>query len=146
MHFGQRHIYRQFFPGGMIPGSGTFPGGFPGFPGFPSGIPGSGTSPGGFPGFPGSGGSQAPSPSAQIVNKYQYLVQNPSQAQGTLGGTPGIGGVGCDGRWTIVLLKNGQLFLMFVISANAAGNTTGLIWPAITFGSFPTSSILAYSC
>lgn len=131
-----KHRSQRNFPGG-------FPWGMPGIPGIP-GMPGIPGVPGGVPG-PG-GGSAPPPPSAQIVNQYQYLVQNPSQAQNMLQQGVGTYAVGCDNRWTIVLLRNGQLFLMYVTSASAFGNTTGWIWPAMTFGSFPSSSILFYSC
>ncbi|WP_332649087.1 hypothetical protein [Lysinibacillus sp. 54212] len=144
------------FPGGFPGGRpGGFPGGFPGGGpgGFPGGFPGGG--PGGFPGgFPGGGpgsnqGGQVnpPPPSQQMIARYQYLNQNPAQAQSMLQ-PQGVTtyAVGCDGRWTIVLLRNGQLLLMYVISANVSGNTTGIIWPNFTFASFPSSAILAYSC
>ncbi len=141
------------FPGG---GQGGFPGGFPGGGqgGFPGGFPGGGQ--GGFPGgFPGGGQGQGssttpPPPSQQTINRYQSIRQNPAQAQSMLqqGGQSGITrfAAGCDGRWTIVLLRNGQLFLMYVLSSNVTGNTTGIIWPNYTFGSFPSSAIAAYSC
>ena len=156
-------FYRQIpglpniFP---IPGGGGtslpgFPSGLPG--GLPSGWPGSNT---GFPapptstpgtGQPGSG--SAPPPSQDAISTFQYLSQNPSQAQnfltpGTWTGTGGATtfGVGCDGRWTIMRLRNGQIILMWVLNANAFGNTTGFLFPSFTFSSFPTSSIAAYKC
>ena len=149
------------FPGG--PGQGGFPGGFPGGPGpggFPGGFPG-GPGQGGFPGGPGQPGNRPPGqgqggttapppPSQQTINQYQYLRQHPDQAQSMLqqGGQGGVSrfAAGCDGRWTMVLLRNGQLFLMYVLSSSVTGNTTGIIWPNYTFGSFPSSAIAAYSC
>jgi len=137
------------FPGGGFPG---FPGGgFPGFPGggFP-GFPG-----GGFPGFPGgggtpgAGGSTPPPPSPQILNLFQSASQNPAQAQAMLqppGGAQTYAAVGCNGRWTIILLRNFQLILMYVTSANPVGNTEGIIFPTYSFGSFPSANILAYRC
>ena len=132
------------FPGGMpgrFPsgGQGGFPGGFPmppGFPGQPSGRP------------PSPGGSATPPPpSQQMINQFQSLSRNPAQAQSMLqqGGVSTFA-AGCDGRWTIILLRNGQLFLMYVLSASVTGNTTGIIWPNYTFGSFPSSAIAFYSC
>lgn len=164
-----------FFPGGFPGGyPGGTPGGFPGsFPGgttgsFPGGFPGPGRfpggTPGGFPGFPStpsqpsnrppnpSGSVTPPPPSQQTINQFQYLSQHPTQAQSMLLQQHGSqGGVtrfaaGCDGRWTTILLRNGQLFLMYVLSSNVTGNTTGIIWPNYTFGSFPSSAIAAYSC
>ncbi|MFB8734717.1 hypothetical protein ACEQPO_14810 [Bacillus sp. SL00103] len=43
-------------------------------------------------------------------------------------------------------MRNGQVFLMYVPVLTAIRRTTGFIWPNFTFGSFPSSSILAYSC
>lgn len=132
----------------------NFPGGFPGgFPGPPPGRP-----PGGpprIPGFPSQpstptpgGMGNPPPPSPQMINRFQALNQNPAQAQSMLQPQGGITtfAAGCDGRWTIVLLRNGQLFLMYVFSSSVVGNTTGIIWPNFTFASFPSSSISAYSC
>ncbi|CAL8895663.1 hypothetical protein C2W59_02040 [Bacillus pumilus] len=45
-----------------------------------------------------------------------------------------------------MFMRNGQVFLMYVLSSQPFGRTTGFIWPNFTFGSFPSSSILAYSC
>ena len=111
------------------------PGGFPG--GMPGGTP-----------RPGQGGQMnPPAPSQQMISRFQFLSQNPSQAQSMLQSQgPTAFAAGCDGRWTIVLLRNGQLFLMYVFSASVTGNTTGIIWPNFTFASFPSSAILAYSC
>ncbi|WP_455676047.1 hypothetical protein [Pradoshia sp.] len=143
------------FPSGPISGGG-FSGGI-NWPGLPTGWPGSNagtTFPS--PGMPGTGQPSnvgAPPPSQEAINAYQSLMQNPSQVQQVLtsgtwvgGGGAAVYGVGCDGRWTIMLLRNGQIVLMWVISASAFGNTTGLLFPAFTFSSFPTSSILAYKC
>ncbi|WP_061571769.1 hypothetical protein [Bacillus atrophaeus] len=98
--------------------------------------------------LPGTGSQQqTPAIPGHLMTEYQNLVKNPSAAQHMLHGGPGQGyAVGCDMKWTIVLLKNGHLFLMFVFSASPTGNTTGIIFPSFTFGSFPTSSILAYKC
>ena len=136
------------FPGGNQGGQG------PGFPGIP-GFPGQGQGPG-FPGFPGQGGQgQGPRPGAgypppppHLINQFNTYSQNPAQAQLMLQSQGGIQtfSAGCEGRWTIVLLRNGQLFLMYVISSSVFGNTVGIIWPNFTFGSFPSSAIAAYSC
>ena len=156
--------YDRQFPGLQnlfpLPGSTNLPG-FPsnlptGLPsGWPSSNPGFPAPPIGTPGTgqPGSGGT--PPPSQNAINTFQFLTQNPSQAQnfltaGTWAGSGGATatpyGVGCDGRWTIMLLRNGQVVLMWVIRANAFGNTTGFLFPSFTFSSFPTSSISAYKC
>lgn len=143
----EEDLNRQIFPPGLPQGTG-----FPGFPGAGGGpvFPGPGSFPG-MGGFPGGGQStegQPPAPSQQILSKFQQLNQNPSQAQGLLlsqGGATTFG-VGCNRRWTIILLKNGQIFLMFVLSANPFGSTTGWIWPGFSFASFPSSRIAAYSC
>ena len=155
----------------------NFPGGFPGrFPGSsPSRPPAPPGPPGGFPpsrppmqpgppgrqpapprfpgqGFPPTtipgGVSNPPPPPRELINEFNVLSQNPSQAPSRLQthGDVTRFAAGCDGRWTIILLRNGQLFLMYVLSSNVFGNTMGLIWPFFTFGSFPSSSIAAYSC
>ncbi|AQS44194.1 hypothetical protein P9G40_19315 [Bacillus velezensis] len=102
------------------------------------------------PSLPGIGGQQqqVPSVPSHIMSEYQNIVNNPTSAQHILhhGGLGQGYAVGCDMKWTIIQLKTGQVFLMFVFSASATGNTTGIIFPAFTFGSFPTSSILAYKC
>ena len=93
------------FPGG-------FPGGFTGLPGFPSqsGRPPT-NNPGGF--------GNPPPPSRQTIDQFQSLSQNPAQAQSMLYPSgPNTFAVGCEGRWTTVLLRNGQLFLMYVFSTN----------------------------
>lgn len=146
----------------------NFPGGFPGQNpgGFPNPSPGNftlpdpgrrggGTSPplwprpmpGGRPNFPGGPSIPAPPPE-QLINRFQYLRQNPTQAVNMLQpqGDFQTFAAGCDGRWTIIRLWNGQLFLMFVLSTNVFGNTTGIIWPNFTFGSFPSSQIAYYQC
>ena len=134
------------FPGGFPP---RFPGGPPGPP-RPPGPPGP---PGPFPWIPGQGippnnpgGLGNPPP--QLINQFNLLSQNPAQAQSLLQPQGGIEtfAAGCDGRWTIILLRNGQLFLMYVLSSNVFGNTTGIIWPNFTLGSFPSSAISFYSC
>ena len=151
------------FPGGF---PGRFPGGFPGRPpgppgpppgppGPPPGPPPPPRPPSWFPwnpigpgqGFPGGAGNPPP-PTSQVINQYQLLSRNPAQAQSLLQTQGGVAtfAAGCNGRWTIILLRNGQLFLMYVISSNVVGNTVGIIWPNFTFGSFPSSSIAAYSC
>ncbi|TDU15850.1 hypothetical protein AIDNDMCJ_06020 [Bacillus safensis] len=130
----------QGFPSIGIPSGG-------GFPGFPIG--GGGTLPG-----QGSGGHSAPpAPPQHIISQYQQALSHPQSMQSFISGQ-GVGGghqtvqfaAGCNRRWTIVLLRNGQVFLMFVLSSQPFGRTTGFIWPNFTFGSFPSSSILAYSC
>ena len=135
--------FRGGMPGGFPGGQGGFPGGgFPMPPGFP-GQPG-----GGRPPTPSPGGSATPPPpSQQMINQFQAASRNPAQAQSLLqqGGATRFA-AGCDGRWTIVLLRNGQLFLMYVLSSSVTGNTTGIIWPNYTFGSFPSSAIASYSC
>ena len=142
----------------------NFPGGFPGgFPGRPPGTPG-GPPPSRPPGTPGGpptsrppggpppprpgGMGNPPPPPPQLISRFQTLNQNPAQAQRMLQPQGGITtfAAGCDGRWTIVLLRNGQLFLMYVFSSSVVGNTTGIIWPNFTFASFPSSAIAAYSC
>ncbi|MED1461572.1 hypothetical protein [Bacillus safensis] len=130
----------QGFPSIGIPSGG-------GFPGFPIG--GGGTLPG-----QGSGGHSAPpAPPQHIISQYQQALSQPQSMQSFLFGHGAGGGhqavqfaAGCNRRWTIVLLRNGQVFLMFVLSSQPFGRTTGFIWPNFTFGSFPSSSILAYSC
>jgi len=155
------------FPGGSSSMPQRSPGGFPfpvippsssgGFlppvrpPSSPGGFPPPGRPPG-TPGFPGQGipggAGNVPGPSRQVINQFNLLSQNPAQAQ-TLLQSPGEVtrfAAGCDGRWTIILLRNGQLFLMYVLSSNVYGNTMGIIWPNFTIGSFPSSAIAAYSC
>ena len=132
----------------------NFPGGFPGGPpppgpGRPPGGPSPprpGRPPGGPP--PPGGMGNPPPPPPQLINRFQTFNQNPALAQSMLQPQGGIStfAAGCDGRWTIVLLRNGQLFLMYVFSSSVVGNTTGIIWPNFTFASFPSSSIAAYSC
>ena len=130
----------QGFPSVGIPQGG-------GFPGFPVG--GGGTWPG-----QGSGGHSAPpAPPQHIISQYQQALSQPQSMQSLISGH-GVGGghqtvqfaAGCNRRWTIVLLRNGQVFLMYILSSQPFGRTTGFIWPNFTFGSFPSSSILAYSC
>lgn len=89
-----------------------------------------------------------PPPPPQLISRFQTFSQNPAQAQRMLQPQGGLTtfAAGCDGRWTIVLLRNGQLFLMYVFSSSVFGNTTGIIWPNFTFASFPSSAIAAYSC
>ncbi|QGX65914.1 hypothetical protein GPA07_10845 [Bacillus sp. ms-22] len=119
-------------------------GGFPSLP-----IGGGGTGPG-----QGSGGqSIPPAPPQHIISQYQQAVSQPQSMQPLIAGQSVGGGpqtvqfaAGCNRRWTIVFLRNGQVFLMYVISSQPFGRTTGFIWPNFTFGSFPSSSILAYSC
>ncbi|MDM5298250.1 hypothetical protein QUF51_08770 [Bacillus pumilus] len=130
-------------------------------PGWPS-LPG--PQGGGLPGFPigggsigqgqGSGGQSAPpAPSQQILSQYQQALAQPQSMQPFISQQSVSGGqqtvqfaAGCNRRWTIVFLRNGQVFLMYVISSQPFGRTTGFIWPNFTFGSFPSSRILAYSC
>lgn len=117
---------------------------------------------GGFPGLPfggtgqgqGAGGqSVPPAPPQHIISQYQQAVSQPQSMQPLIAGQS-VGGsqqtvqfaAGCNRRWTIVFLRNGQVFLMYVLSSQPFGRTTGFIWPNFTFGSFPSSSILAYSC
>ncbi|MFS0654869.1 hypothetical protein [Bacillus sp. 179-C3.3 HS] len=115
-----------------------------GFPMFPIGGVGSGQ---------GIGGQSAPpAPSPQILSQYQQAVSQPQSMQSLIS-QQSIGGqqtvqfaAGCNRRWTIVFLRNGQVLLMFVLSSQPFGRTTGFIWPNFTFGSFPSSRILAYSC
>ena len=150
------------FPGGnqgVPPGRFPSPGGFPGRPGQGPDFPGGPGVPGQGPGFPGGpgfgqggninpGGGGYPPPPQSIINQFNAYSQNPAQAQSLLQSQGGVQAfsAGCEGRWTIVLLRNGQLFLMYVISSSVFGNTVGIIWPNFTFGSFPSSAIAAYSC
>lgn len=114
-----------------------------GFPGFPIGGGGTG---------PGSSGSAPPAPPQHIVSQYQQALSQPQSMQSLISGQTGGGqqlvqfAAGCNRRWTIVFMRNGQVFLMYVLSSQPFGRTTGFIWPNFTFGSFPSSSILAYSC
>lgn len=125
----------------------TFPGGGPNFPGGP-GSPGGRPNPPSGPGFPGGGSARPPSPPPQLINQYNYLQQNPSEASRMLQQQNDVQtfAAGCNGRWTIIRLWNGQIFLMYVLSTNIFGNTTGIIWPFFTFGSFPSSQIAFYQC
>ncbi|MFJ5963251.1 hypothetical protein [Bacillus sp. NPDC093026] len=119
---------------------------------------------GGFPVLPIGGGgigagqglggqSPPPAPSQNILAQYQQAVSQPQSMQPLISQQSVSGGqqtvqfaAGCNRRWTIVFLRNGQVFLMYVLSSQPFGRTTGFIWPNFTFGSFPSSSILAYSC
>ncbi|TQR26450.1 hypothetical protein [Bacillus safensis] len=113
---------------------------------------------GGFPGFPigggqGSGGQSAPpAPPQHIISQYQQALSQPQSMQSLISAQSAGGhqavhfAAGCNRRWTLVFLRNGQVFLMFVLSSQPFGRTTGFIWPNFTFGSFQSSSILAYSC
>lgn len=134
------------FPGGPggrpnPPGGPGFPGGGPNFPGGPDGRPNP-------PGGPGGGSARPPSPPPQLINQFNYLQQNPTEASRMLQQQNNVQtfAAGCNGRWTIIRLWNGQLFLMYVLSTNVFGNTTGIIWPFFTFGSFPSSQIAFYQC
>ena len=132
-------------PGGGPPNRPPMPPGPPaGRPPAPPRFPGQGFPPNTIPG----GVGNPPPPPRELINEYNVLSQNPLQAQSRLQmqGDVARFAAGCDGRWTIILLRNGQLFLMYVLSSNVFGNTMGLIWPFFTFGSFPSSSIAAYSC
>ena len=132
-------------PGGNPPpGRPPMPPGPPGRPPVPPRFPGQGLPPNTFPG----GAGNPPPPPREVINEFNVLSQNPAQAQAMLQTQGDVArfAAGCDGRWTIILLRNGQLFLMYVLSSNVFGNTMGLIWPFFTFGSFPSSSIAAYSC
>ena len=144
------------FPGGF-PNLPIFPPGFPGQPGRPTspgrpGFPGGGQGAPGVPGFPGggqgSGAGRPPAPPADVINQFNYLQQNPQESSRMLQQQSNVQtfAAGCNGRWTIIRLWNGQLFLMYVLSTNVFGNTTGLIWPFFTFGSFPSSQIAFYQC
>lgn len=152
------------FPGGFPwqPPSNR-PGSQPGFPGPPGGsspqpqrprpnFPGGGSIfPGGGPNIPGGPGQQSGNPAPpppQVISQFNYLQQNPTEANRMLQQQSNARSfaAGCNGRWTIIQLWNGQLFLMFVFSTNFLGNTTGIIWPNFTFGSFPSSQIAFYQC
>nr|MDH3176967.1 hypothetical protein [Bacillus pumilus] len=91
-------------------------------------------------------------PPQHIVSQYQQALSQPQSMQSLISGQTGGGqqlvqfAAGCNRRWTIVFMRNGQVFLMYVLSSQPFGRTTGFIWPNFTFGSFPSSSILAYSC
>lgn len=129
----------------------NFPGGFPGrFPGnspfFPPNFPMQPNRPGGQPTPGRQSGPGAPPP--HIINQFNSLQQNPTNAPAMLRRQNDFQtfAVGCEGRWTIVQLWNGQLFLMFVLSTNIFGQTTGIIWPNFTFASFPSSQIAFYQC
>ena len=76
-------------------------------------IGGGGTWPG-----QGSGGHSAPpAPPQHIISQYQQALSQPQSMQSLISGQ-GVGGghqtvqfaAGCNRRWTIVLLRNGQVF------------------------------------
>ncbi|MFD2670167.1 hypothetical protein [Marinicrinis sediminis] len=142
-----------------IPGFPQFPGWpgggqqIPGFPGGPFGPggPQNGGQPGGIPGGPTQPGGPGsiPRPPQQLLTTYQQMSQNPAQAQSFVQQQQQQGAlyaVGCEGRWTIIVTRTYNVFLMYVVRANAYGRTQGYIYPSYTFASFPTSAIAAYYC
>lgn len=137
-----------WFPPGFPGGGGNFPRPRPNFPGGGPSFPGGRPTPPSEPGFPGGGSARPPSPPPQLINQFNYLQQNPEETSRMLQQQNNVQtfAAGCNGRWTIIRLWNGQLFLMYVLSTNVYGNTTGIIWPFFTFGSFPSSQIAFYQC
>ena len=107
------------------------------------------------PGGPGTGGmpQNITPPPPQLLNSYQQLSQSPAQAQNfvqqqTLQGTQGAVSfaAGCQNRWTLIVTKTFNVFLMYVTQSNPNGFTRGFIYPTYAFGTFPSSVILWYSC
>ncbi|UHA72191.1 hypothetical protein [Paenibacillus sp. 481] len=149
-------------PGGIgniigIPGLPGIPGtGIPGIPGVPGTTPGTPGVPPGTGGTPGAGGAGTPTPPPQqLIVKFQQLSSNPAavqsfasqhQVQGVAGAPIAQFAAGCRGRWTIIITRNFEVFLMFITSTNPVGSTTGFIWPTFSFGSFPSSNIAVYDC
>lgn len=143
-------------PGGgpFTPGFPSAPGGGPFTPGFPSG-PGGGPFTPGFPSGPGGGpGVGLPQgitpPPPQLLSSFQQLSQFPSQVQSFVFQQPPQGittfAAGCQNRWTLIVTRNFNVFLMFVTSTSPFGFTEGFLFPTFAFGRFPSSIILWYSC
>ncbi|MNO91967.1 hypothetical protein D3C76_835280 [compost metagenome] len=119
----------------------SMPSGVPSMPGIPApGVgPGVGLPPGITP------------PPPQLLGTFQQLSQSPSQVQSFVSQYPSPQGVttfaaGCQNRWTIIVTRTFNVFLMYVTSTNPFGFTQGFIFPTYSFGSFPSSVILWYSC
>lgn len=130
------NTYRAFLPF-PIPST---PGGAPstfGIPG-PGGGPGAGLPPGITP------------PPPQLLSAFQQLSQSPSQVQSFVFQQPTQGvttfAAGCQNRWTLIVTRTFNVFLMFVTSANPFGFTQGFIFPTFSFATFPSSVILRYTC
>lgn len=117
------------------------PGGVPSAPGIPAppgGGPGAGLPPDITP------------PPPQLLGTFQQLSQSPSQVQSYVFQQPPQGAVtfaaGCQNRWTLIVTRTFSIFLMYVTSTNPFGFTQGFIFPTYSFGSFPSSVILWYTC
>lgn len=104
----------------------------------PGGGPGAGLPPGITP------------PPPQLLGTFQQLSQSPAQVQNFLFQQPTQGVVqfaaGCQNRWTLIVTRTFNVFLMFVTSTNPFGFTEGFIFPTYSFGRFPSSVILWYTC
>lgn len=130
-------------PGGgpFTPGIPSAPGGGPFTPGFPS-------APGGGPGAGLPPGITPPPP--QLLSSFQQLSQSPYQVQSFLYQYPAQGvtpfAAGCQNRWTLIVTRTFNVFLMYVTFTNPFGFTQGFIFPTYSFGSFPSSAILWYTC
>ncbi|WP_019640431.1 hypothetical protein [Paenibacillus fonticola] len=105
-------------------------------------------SPGGGPGAGLPPGVTPPPP--QLLGTFQQLSQSPALAQNFVFQQPAQGAVsfaaGCQNRWTLIVTRTFNVFLMFVTSTNPFGFTQGFIFPTYSFGSFPSSVILWYTC
>lgn len=116
------------------------PGGVPSVPGFPA--PGGGAGAGLPPGI-------SPPP-PQLLSSFQQLAQSPAQAQNFAAQQSAQGvttfAAGCQNRWTLIVTRTFNVFLMYVTSTNPFGYTEGFIFPTYAFGRFPSSVILWYSC
>ncbi|WP_339159903.1 hypothetical protein MKX50_12595 [Paenibacillus sp. FSL W8-0186] len=110
-------------------------------------------SPGGGPGAIGPGAGLPPGvtpPPPQLLGTFQQLSQSPALAQNFVFQQPTQGAVsfaaGCQNRWTLIVTRTFNVFLMFVTFTNPFGFTQGFIFPTYSFGSFPSSVILWYTC
>lgn len=125
-----------------IPSVPPIPGGTPSIPGVPS-PPGGGTG----TGLP----QNITPPPPQLLSSFQQLSQSPSQVQGFVQQQQSTQGVttfaaGCQNRWTLIITRTFNVFLMYVTSTNPFGFTQGFIYPTYSFGTFPSSVILWYTC
>lgn len=130
--------FLPFPPGIPTPGI-PVPGGVP-MPGIPApgGVPGAGLPPGVTP------------PPPQLLGAFQQLAQSPAQVQSFVSQYPTQGittlAAGCQNRWTLIVTRTFNVFLMYVTSTNPFGFTQGFVFPTYSFGRFPSSVILWYTC
>jgi len=127
--------HRAFAPFSPFP---IPPGGVPSAPGIPAPAPGVGLPPGVTP------------PPPQLLGTFQQLSQSPAQVQNLVFQQPSQGAAafaaGCQNRWTLIVTRTFNVFLMYVTYTNPFGFTQGFLFPTYSFGRFPSSVILWYTC